>query len=459
LTRLIARSALALLVLGVSDPPAVGEEASSPGEWKQLFNGKDLNGWTPKITGHELGENFGDTFRVEDGILKVRYDRYDGFGGQFGHLFYDGEYSSYRLRVEYRFVGEQIRGGPGWALRNSGMMLHGQSPETMRKDQEFPVSIEVQLLGGDGKNERTTANLCTPGTHVVMNDKLHTQHCTNSRSKTYHGDDWVTVEVEVRGDSFRHIIDGQTVLAYTGAQLDGGDKDARRLLEAGAAKELRRGTISLQSESHPVDFRKVELLVLDEPASTGAETGWADLLEGNDLSRHWETKGNWSLDKEGVVTLSPRPGETGWSRFDAYLWLKEPRDDFEFEFDYKVEKGGNSGFYFNVGDRASPVAKGIEVQIQDSQDGGQERKLTDHDSGGIIPGIPPSRNAAKPAGEWNRFGILCRGKELTVRLNGEVVNEVKLDDPRIQDRPASGYIGFQDHALPLALRKIRIRKP
>ena len=462
MTRRIARSsALALLVLGVSGLPAAAAE-SPPGAWKPLFNGKDLTGWTPKITGHELGENFGDTFRVEDGILKVRYDRYDGFGGKFGHLFHDGEYSSYRLRVEYRFVGEQIRGGPGWALRNSGMMLHGQSPETMTKGQEFPVSIEVQLLGGDGKNERSTANLCTPGTHVVMNEKLHTQHCTNSRSKTYHGDGWVTVEVEVRGDSFRHIIDGETVLAYTGAQLDGGDKDARRLLEAGAKKELRRGTISLQAESHPVDFRKVEILVLDDApaAAAGAETagGWVDLLEGNDLSRRWETKGNWSLDKDGVVTLTPRPGETGWSRWDAYLWLKEPREDFEIEFDYRVEKGGNSGFYFHVGDKSDPVAKGIEVQIYDSHAGGKDRKLTDHDSGGIIPGIPPTRNAAKPAGEWNRIAVLCRGKDVTVRLNGEVVNEVKLDDPRIQDRPKSGHIGFQDHALPLALRKIRIRK-
>lgn len=189
----------------------------------------------------------------------------------------------------------------------------------------------------------------------------------------------------------------------------------------------------------------------------GEEDGWVDLLAGNNLADHWTTKGNWNIDDEGVVTLTPREGERGWARFDAYLWLNGEYKDFEIEFDYKVEKRGNSGFYFHVGDKSSPVKKGIEVQIYDSHGKGDNKKLTDHDSGGIIPGIPPTKNAAKPAGEWNRFNIVCKGKSLTVKLNGVVVNEVDLNNPRIKDRPESGFIGFQDHALPLALRKIRIR--
>jgi hypothetical protein len=193
------------------------------------------------------------------------------------------------------------------------------------------------------------------------------------------------------------------------------------------------------------------------PSSAAEKEGWVDLLKGNDLSKHWTTKGNWSINEEGVVTLEPRPGEKGWSRFDAYLWLDKQYEDFEIEFDYKVQKGGNSGFYFNVGDKSSPVAKGIEVQIYDSHAKG-DGKLTDHDSGGIIPGIPPTKNAARPAGEWNHFHIIRRGDQVTVKLNGEVVNEVSLDNPKIKDRPDRGYIGFQDHALPLALRNIRIRE-
>ena len=253
--------AAALFARALDAAPPQAEE-----EWIPLFNGKDLTGWTPKIRDYDLGENFGDTFRVEDGVLKVAYDQYTDFGERFGHLFYTPEtFSHYRLRVEYRFVGEQVPGGPGWAVRNSGVMVHGQSPESMAKDQRFPASIEVQLLGGDGTSDRPTANLCTPGTHVVMDGELVTRHCTNSRSQTYHGDQWVTAEIEVRGNEvIRHFVNGEPVLEYTQPQLDEKDPDAQKLLGAGAEKMLERGTISIQSESHPVEFRKIELLRLSE---------------------------------------------------------------------------------------------------------------------------------------------------------------------------------------------------
>jgi len=234
-------------------------------DWIQLFNGTDLTGWIPKITGYEVGENANNTFRVENGVLKVCYDEYTAFEGKFGHLFFEKPFSNYVLRVEYRFVGNQTPGGPGWAFRNSGIMIHGQSPESMQKNQKFPVSIEYQLLGGNGTDKRTTANLCTPGTHVVMDGKLVTRHVTQSSSETYHGDQWVTVEMEVRGNkSIKHIIDGKTVLSYAQPQLDPGDPDARRIIDSrGGEKMLYGGTISLQAESHPCEFRKVELKLLD----------------------------------------------------------------------------------------------------------------------------------------------------------------------------------------------------
>ena len=242
---------------------AEDEDIAQKGEWVQLFNGKDLSGWKVKITGYELNDNYANTFRVEDGILKVAYDQYEKFGGKFGHLFYDRPLSNYVLRVEYRFVGEQSPGGPGWAFRNSGIMIHGQSPESMEKNQSFPVSIEVQLLGGGGSGKRPTANVCTPGTHIVIDGKLVTRHCNPSRSKTYHGDQWVTVEVEVRGANVKHIIEGETVMQYTDSQLDEKDAQARKLIKDGD-KILRGGSISLQAESHPVEFRKVEMRKLDD---------------------------------------------------------------------------------------------------------------------------------------------------------------------------------------------------
>lgn len=239
--------------------PTEPEKAAEP-EWIKLFNGVDLSGWTPKFAGFEAGVNYNDTFRVEDGLLKVSYEKYDGFQGEFGHLFHDQEYSDYRMLVEYRFLGEQVPGGPGWAFRNSGVMVHGQSPASMTVEQSFPVSIEVQLLGGNGTDERSNANLCTPGTNVVMNGELKTQHCTNSSSATFHGDDWVTVEIEVRGNEvIRHVIDGKVVLEYTNPQLDPKDKDAQAIGVEGDLM-LGGGTISLQAESHPLEFRRVELL-------------------------------------------------------------------------------------------------------------------------------------------------------------------------------------------------------
>jgi hypothetical protein len=237
--------------------------------WIPLFNGRNLDGWEAKIKGYERGNNFGETFRVEAGVIKVAYDKYGDFGGRYGHLFYKDAFSHYRLRVEYRFVGQQAAGGPEWALRNSGVMVHGESIATMTRDQEFPTSIEVQFLGGNGKDPRPTSNVCTPGTNIVIDGKLVTRHCTNSTSATYHGDQWVTAEVEVCGSkSITHYLDGKPIMAYASPQLDERDAQAKTLAAGRSGLLIDRGTISLQSESHPVEFRRVELRVLD-PNSCG----------------------------------------------------------------------------------------------------------------------------------------------------------------------------------------------
>ena len=229
--------------------------------WIQLFNGKDLTGWDIKIKGSPVNVNYKNTFRVEDGVMKVSYDEYEKFNNEFGHIFYKESFSRYRLRIEYRFTGDQVPGGPSWAFRNSGVMLHSQSAASMNLDQDFPVSIEAQFLGGDGVSERTTGNVCTPGTNIVMNGQLITQHCTNSSSKTYHGDVWVHAEFVVLGDSIiHHIIEGDTVLTYNKPQI-GGDLPEGFPLAQGTL--LKEGYICLQAESHPVEFRKVELLDLN----------------------------------------------------------------------------------------------------------------------------------------------------------------------------------------------------
>lgn len=228
--------------------------------WTSLFDGKSLAGWTPKIKGYALGENFGNTFRVKDGAIQVGYEAYGGkFDNRFGHLFHRLPQSNYILRLEYRFIGEQVADGPGWAWRNSGVMIHGQPPQSMTQDQDFPVSAEVQLLGGPEQGDRTTGNLCTPGTNVVMNDQLVTQHCTNSSSETFRGDQWVQLEIEVHGHGeIVHRINGREVMRYTKVQYDPNDGDAKRLIKDGRLA-ISGGSLSLQSESHPVEFRNIRI--------------------------------------------------------------------------------------------------------------------------------------------------------------------------------------------------------
>ena len=247
----------------VEAPPS-GAELEAGDGWVSLFNGRDLTGWTPKIVGHALGEDPYGTVRVEEGIIRIGYDGYDEpFRGRFCHLFHEKSFSRYRLRIEYRFLGRQVAGGPGWAWRNSGAMLHCQDPSSMGLDQSFPVSIEGQLLGGDGTNDRSTANLCTPGTNVVIDGALDRRHCIESSSDTFHGDDWVVAEFVVDGGgTVKHFVNGRLVLEYAQPQLDPEDGDARALITDGNDLVLTSGWIALQGESHPVDFRKVEILEL-----------------------------------------------------------------------------------------------------------------------------------------------------------------------------------------------------
>ncbi len=252
-----------LLQTGCETPPSTGNDASKE-EWTSLFNGQNLDGWDVKISGYDLNDNYQNTFVVEDSMIKVKYDGYEEFGNRFGHLFYKEPFSYYRLQLQYRFVGQQCLGGEGWALRNSGAMLHGQPASTMAKEQDFPISIEAQFLGGDGENERHTLNLCTPGTHVVMNGELEETHCIESRSKTYHGEQWVTAEFLVLGDSLiQHILDGEIVLEYTKPQIGGGTVNNFDPAVKTDGKALTEGSISLQSESHPVHFRNIKLLNLE----------------------------------------------------------------------------------------------------------------------------------------------------------------------------------------------------
>ena len=246
-------------------------------EWKSLFNGKDLSGWDIKFANQDLNVNHNNTFRVQDSMIRIVYDDYESFDDAYAHLYYEQPYSYYKLRFDYRFRGEQVKNGESWNVRNSGIMLHSQSAESNDYGQFFPVSIEIQLLGGLGKGERHTGNVCTPGTAVVRNGKVDYKHCIDSNSKTYHGDQWVSAEVVVLGgERIIHLIENDTVLKYQTPQIGGGftnprmgDRDwSSRGVESKdywIAKEgevLTEGYIALQAESHPIDFKNIQILDL-----------------------------------------------------------------------------------------------------------------------------------------------------------------------------------------------------
>ena len=255
-----------MVLLACVGPAALAQVTSNQGDvatgdgWQSLFNGRDLSGWTPKIARHPVGENYAETFRVEDGVIKVSYDKYARFDGQFGHLYSNQPYSNYILRLEYKFVGRAIEDSPPWAKLNSGVMIHSQSPLSMRLDQAFPVSMEFQFLATGSSAGKQTGNVCTPGTNLEMHGKLLEDHIIDSTSKFFPLDEWVSAEIEVHGnEEVIHRINGVEVMRYQRPQLDPRDPDARALLDAGAPLQLSFGHIALQAESQPIWFRNIRI--------------------------------------------------------------------------------------------------------------------------------------------------------------------------------------------------------
>lgn len=260
--------ALFVFLTAVSLASGADWQSAPSKDWISLFNGKNLDGWVMKFANHEVGDNYGDTFRVENGVIRVMYDRYpDGFGARFGHLFWKQKVSHYVLSLEYRFFGEQIQGGPSYAKLNSGVMVHSQAPETILKNQDWPISVEAQFLAGG----RTTMNVCTPGTEIHMGGSMVKAHCTNSTSKIYGNDEWVKVEVEViGGERVRHWIGKQMVLEYEKPMIGGGVANGFDPAIKQDGKVLTEGYIGLQAESQPVEFRNVRLLNLSGCQTKGS---------------------------------------------------------------------------------------------------------------------------------------------------------------------------------------------
>ena len=236
--------------------------------WTNLFDGDSLNGWEMKIAGYELNNNYRNTFSVKDGAIRVSYENYDSFDDKFGHIFYTkSKFKNYHLKIDYRFYGEHANlfknEDEAWNYKNSGVMLHSEDPSKMFIDQEFPVSIEAQFLGGSGERDRPTLNMCSPGTEVDINGSQAMDHCISSSSNTYHNENWISVEFIVYSDSIvHHVIGKDTVMTYSNIKIVGEYLSDNFLNKVG--EPLNEGYISLQSEGHPIEFKNIRIRELTD---------------------------------------------------------------------------------------------------------------------------------------------------------------------------------------------------
>ena len=230
-------------------------------KWVSIFNGKDLDGWIMKIRGFQLGENFGNTFRIENGILSIRYDGYgDNFDDRFGGLYFDKKLSNYRFRAEYRFVGETAPGAPEWGYRDSGIQFHSQPPATLKLTDAFPVCLEYNLHGGNGTDDRPVGAICANGMFVEIDGEKNSSYCTPAKvGRTFHGDQWVTLEIDVKDGEITHYVNGEEILSYSNPTYDPENETAKALILNGETS-VKGGYLSIQSNSHPIDFRKIEIL-------------------------------------------------------------------------------------------------------------------------------------------------------------------------------------------------------
>lgn len=445
---------------------AATTENSHGSGWIPLFNGKNLDGWTPKFSGYPLGENFKNIFRVENGILRVAYDDVEEFKGEFGHLFYEVPYSHYKLRAEYRFRGDQPENGPGWAFRNNGLMLHCQHPESMGLNQNFPTSAEMQLYGSLGDIVRPNGSLYTPQTHVIYNGKLREMHGTLSHSQPFFGDEWYTVEAEVHGGELLiHRIEGQEVIRYSHPQMHDGT-----LIEG--------GHISIQAETAPTEFRRIEIMPLPgnraithygRSASMDmniAPAGFKRLFDGETLKGwrvHPESEGHWVAD-QGVIDYDARSGAEG---DDRHLWTEDSYGDFELRVDWRIKRTEGLYAMYHIRPDGTPLRDGegniMRFQRQNADSGillrGEMKSQvniwrwpvgsgevwgyrTDESMPPEVKaGVTPMVAADKPVGEWNQYVIRMVGERLTVHLNGQLV----LDEARLPGIPRRGEIGLQHH--------------
>jgi hypothetical protein len=377
---------------------------ASDHDFVDLFNGKDLDGWT-----HRNGTA---TYRIEgDAIVGTTSE-----GSPNSFLCTDKLYGDFELRFEVK-VDSRL---------NSGVQIRSQSVGDIPEGRVNGPQVEISLDGMAGYVYGEAAG----GWMTPDADRKPHQHFIDGQ--------WNAYQIVAFGNQIQTWINGHLI---------------SNLVHQERFQSHPKGFIGLQVHGiaagegpYEVRWRKLRLRDL---------SGFTSLYNGKDLTG-WKTTGNWLPQSDGSLLIQPRPGEQGWQRYDAYLWSENKYKDFVLDVEYAYPPGGNSGVYFRVADRDDPVDQGIEAQILDSSE--KQGAIGPHDHGGIIGTAAAAKNMSRPPHQWNRMVIACIGSQLQVELNGEPIIDTDLSQTPVKNRPLEGYIGLQDHGEPnnLKFRNIRL---
>jgi hypothetical protein len=368
-----------------------------------LFDGQTLQGWETLPGGQ---------WKVEDGIIHGTSSKQEP---RHGLLLTQDTFSDFEVRLKFRV----IEGNSGFYFRS----------------EKVDGAVGVHGFQAEVDNSNSVSGLYETGGRAWV-----AQPKPDMIEKIYRPGQWNDMSVMALG---RHII--VTLNGKKTIEL----KDDPGRLTGHIALQLHGGM------AMDVMFKDIQIRRLSPKDSTpSADSGFRPMFNGKDLTG-WQTTGNWKVEADGSISLHPRDGEHGWQRYDAYLTTERMYDNFVLDLEFKFNKGGNSGVFLRVGDPLDQVDTGFEVQILDTH--GKD-PITNHDCGGVIGAAVPSKNMVKPAGEWNRYVITCQGKHLTVELNGEQIIDLDLSKSAVSDRPAKGYIGFQDEAKRVWYRNVRIKE-
>ena len=385
-------------------PPVRAQDTTG---FVDLFNGKNLDGWTQ--------QNGTATYRVEGESIVGKTSE----GSPNSFLCTDKLYCNFELKFDVKVD----------SALNSGVQIRSRCEGDTPAGRVNGPQVEISLDGMAGY-------VCGESAGGWM-----TPDADRKPHQQFKDGEWNSYHIVAFGSQIETWINGQPISDL---------KHEERF------KSHPKGFIGLQVHeigpgNGPFEVRWRNLKLRDLAPFTS-------MYNGKDLAG-WKTTGNWIPQTDGSLLIQPREGEQGWERYDDYLWSEKKYRDFVLDVEYSYPAGGNSGVYFRVGDRNDPVKQGIEAQILDSSK--KDGPLGSHDHGGIVStDAAASKNMSRPPHEWNRMVVTCIGSNLQVELNGEPIIDTRLDEGPMKDRPLEGYIGFQDHGQPnnIKFRSIRIRE-